>query len=83
MKWTKLLLTALSICCINGLMAQGLGIIPEPYLSTKGNGVYTLPKSISISAPGTANELSETIAKQLRLTTGKTVYFSKNEPTIE
>ncbi len=83
MKWTKLLLTALSICCINGLMAQGLGIIPEPYLSTKGQGTYVLPKTISISAPGTANELSETIAKQLKLTTGKTVYFSKNEPTIE
>jgi hexosaminidase len=83
MKWTKLLLTALSICCINGLMAQGLGIIPEPYLSTKGQGTYVLPKTISISAPDTANELSETIAKQLRLTTGKTVYFSKNEPTIE
>lgn len=83
MKWTKLLLTALSICCINGLMAQGLGIIPEPYLSTKGQGIYVIPKTISISAPGSANELSETIAKQLRLTTGKTVYFSKNEPTIE
>lgn len=83
MKWTKLLLTALSICCINGLMAQGLGIIPEPYLSTKGQGIYVIPKTISISAPGSANELSETIAKQLRLTTGKTVYFSKNDPTIE
>ena len=83
MKWTKFLLTTLSICCINGLIAQGLGIIPEPYLSTKGNGVYTLPKTISISAPTSANAIAETIANQLKLTTGKTVNFSKTEPTIE
>lgn len=83
MKWTKFLLTALSIFCINGLMAQGLGIIPEPYLSTKGNGLYTLPKTISISAPSSANAIAETVANQLKLTTGKTVNFSKSEPTIE
>ena len=83
MKWTKFLLTTLSICCINVLIAQGLGIIPEPYLSTKGNGVYTLPKTISISAPTSANAIAETIANQLKLTTGKTVNFSKTEPTIE
>lgn len=83
MKWTKFFLTALSIFCINGLMAQGLGIIPEPYLSTKGNGLYTLPKSISISAPSSANAIAETVANQLKLTTGKTVNFSKSEPTIE
>ena len=83
MKWTKFLLTALSIFCINGLMAQGLGIIPEPYLSTKGNGLYTLPKTISISAPSSANAIAEAVANQLKLTTGKTVNFSKSEPTIE
>ncbi len=83
MKWTKFLLTTLSICCINVLIAQGLGIIPEPYLSTKGNGVYTLPKTISISAPTSANAIAETISNQLKLTTGKTVNFSKTEPTIE
>ena len=83
MKWTKFLLTTLSICCINVLIAQGLGIIPEPYLSTKGNGVYTLPKTISISAPNSANAIAETISNQLKLTTGKTVNFSKTEPTIE
>ena len=83
MKWTKFLLTTISICCINVLIAQGLGIIPEPYLSTKGNGVYTLPKTISISAPTSANAIAETISNQLKLTTGKTVNFSKTEPTIE
>lgn len=83
MKWTKFLLTALSIFCINGLMAQGLGIIPEPYLSTKGNGLYTLPKTISISAPSSANAIAEAVANQLKLTTSKTVNFSKSEPTIE
>ena len=68
---------------MNGVIAQGLGIIPEPYLATKGKDVYVLPKSISISAPSSVNTLIDQIAIQLRAATGKVVYFSKNEPTIE
>jgi len=83
MKFKKLLLTSLLICSMTGLMAQGLGIIPEPYLSTKGKDNYTFPKSISISAPSSLNALIDPIANQLRMVTGKTVYFSKNQPTIE
>lgn len=82
MKIMKLVLTSLFICSLTGLMAQGLGIIPEPFHSVKGTGIYQFSKSISINAPTSANEVTDLIAKQLRTVTGKTVYFSKNEPSI-
>lgn len=64
------------------LKAQELNIIPEPYQATKGNGNFMLPKSIAINAPSTANEVTDQIANQLRNTTGKTVFFSKNNAAI-
>ena len=83
MKIMKLVLTSLFICSLTGLMAQGLGIIPEPYLSTKGKDIYTLPKTITISAPTSLKTLIDPISNQLKLVTGKNVNFSKTEPTIE
>jgi hexosaminidase len=83
MKIMKLVLTSLFICSLTGLMAQGLGIIPEPYLSTKGKDMYTLPKTITISAPTSLKTLIDPISNQLKLVTGKNVNFSKTEPTIE
>ena len=83
MKLNKLLLTLAALGCLNVLIAQKLNIIPEPYSATKGIGNFQLPKSIAINAPSTANNLVDLIAQQLRLTTGKTVYFSKNNVSIE
>ena len=83
MKLNKLLMTATALCCLNGLIAQKLNIIPEPYSATKGVGNFQLPKSIAINAPSSANAVVDLIAQQLRLTTGKTVYFSKNNVSIE
>ena len=57
MKIYKLLFTNLFLFTLNLAMAQGLGIIPEPYLATNGNGVYTLPKSINISATNLSKSL--------------------------
>ena len=83
MKIYKLLFTNLFLFTLNLAMAQGLGIIPEPYSVTKGNGVYTLPKSINISATNLSKGLVEPIIAQLKLVTGKTVNLSKVNPTIE
>ena len=83
MKIYKLLFTNLFLFTLNLAMAQGLGIIPEPYSATKGNGVYTLPKSINISATNLSKGLVEPIIAQLKLVTGKTVNLSKVNPTIE
>ncbi len=83
MKLNKFLLTLMAIGCLNGLIAQKLNIIPEPYSATKGIGNFQLSKSIAIDAPSTANAVADLIAQQLRLTTGKTVYFSKNNVSIK
>ncbi|MFZ9242921.1 MAG: glycoside hydrolase family 20 zincin-like fold domain-containing protein, partial [Sediminibacterium sp.] len=83
MKMYKLLITSLLLCSMNVVIAQGLGIIPEPYLATKGKGTYTLPKTISISAPSSLKNIVDPMIAQLKLVTGKTVNLSKNEPTIE
>jgi hexosaminidase len=82
MKLNMLFALVLSFICLTQVNAQNLNIIPEPFHAVKGTGVFQLPKSISINAPTSANEVSEIIAKQLRTVTGKTVYFSKNEPSI-
>jgi hexosaminidase len=83
MKLNKLLMTVTALCCLNGLIAQKLNIIPEPFSATKGIGNFQLPKSIAINAPSTANAVVDLIAQQLRIATGKTVYFSKNNVSIE
>lgn len=82
MKLNKLFALALSFICLTLVNAQNLNIIPEPFHAVKGTGVYQFSKSISIHAPTSANEVSDQIAKQLRTVTGKTVFFSKNEPSI-
>lgn len=82
MKLNKLVVLALALSSITMLNAQNLNIIPEPLHVVKGNGNFQLPKSIAIDAPSTANEVVDQIASQLRTTTGKTVYFSKNHPTL-
>ena len=82
MKLNKFIALALSFICLTQVNAQSLNIVPEPFHAVKGTGVYQFSKSISINAPTSANEVSDQIAKQLRTVTGKTVFFSKNEPSI-
>jgi hexosaminidase len=82
MKTLKFILLAVSCIYLTQTDAQNLNIIPEPFQAEKGTGIFQFPKSISINAPTSANELTEQIAKQLRMVTGKTVYFTKNEPNI-
>jgi len=82
MKLKKFIALAFSFICLTQVNAQNLNIIPEPYHSVKGTSVFQLPKSISINAPTSANEVSEVISKQLKTVTGKTVFNSKNEPSI-
>ena len=82
MKARNLLLLVLIIGCMSKLSAQNLNIIPEPFHVAKGTGVFQFSKSIAINAPSSANEVSDLIAKQLRVVTGKTVFFSKNDPSI-
>ncbi len=87
MKLNKILTTAFTtILIIGGLStanAQTISIIPEPYQMTKGMGTYTLPKSIAINAPSSANAISDIMAGKLRTTTGRVVYFTKNKPSID
>ena len=87
MKPNKILSLALIITLIVGAIstanAQNINIIPEPYQITKGMGTYTLPKSIAINAPSSANAISDIMAGKLRTTTGRVVYFTKNKPSID
>ena len=87
MKLNKILTIALTTTLIIGGIstanAQTISIIPEPYQMTKGTGTYTLPKSIAINAPSSANAISDLMAGKLRTTTGRVVYFSKNKPSID
>ena len=82
MKLNKFIALALSFICLAQVNAQNLNIIPEPFHIAKGTGVFQFPKSIAINSPSSANELTDQIAKQLRVVTGKTVFFSKNDPSI-
>ncbi|NDD16662.1 MAG: beta-N-acetylhexosaminidase [Chitinophagia bacterium] len=50
---------------------------------TTKSGTYTLPKSIAINAPSSANAVSDLMAGKLRTTTGRQVYFTKNKPSID
>ena len=87
MKLNKILTIALTTTLMMGGIsianAQTISIIPEPYQMTKGTGTYTLPKSIAINAPSSANAISDIMAGKLRITTGRVVYFSKNKPSID
>jgi hexosaminidase len=82
MKLNKCLLLVLAIGIYSQLSAQNLNIIPEPFHVAKGAGIFQLPKTIAINAPSSANEVTDQIAAQLRTVTGKTVYFSKNNASI-
>ena len=84
MKLNKILTIALTTTLMMGGIstanAQTISIIPEP---TKGTGTFTLPKSIAINAPSSANAISDIMAAKLRTTTGRVVYFTKNKPSID
>ena len=82
MKLNKWTLLVLAVVCGSQLKAQSLNIIPEPFHVAKGTGVFQFPKSIAINAPSSANDVTDQIALQLRKATGKTVYFSKNNASI-
>jgi len=82
MKINKFITFTLVVISLTQVNAQNLNIIPEPLHAVKGTGVFQFPKSIAINAPSSANELTDQIAKQLRIVTGKTVYFSKSNPSI-
>ena len=87
MKLNKILTIALTTTLMMGGIstanAQTISIIPEPYQMTKGTGTFTLPKSIAINAPSSANAISDIMAAKLRTTTGRVVYFTKNKPSID
>jgi len=87
MKLNRILSLALTTTLIIGGLstsnAQNINIIPEPYQMTTKPGSYTLPKSISINAPSSANAISDMMAVKLRTTTGRVVYFTKNKPSID
>ncbi len=82
MKLNKWTLLVLAVICGSQLKAQSLNIIPEPFHVAKGIGIFQFPKSIAINAPSSANEVTDQIANQIRKATGKTVFFSKNNASI-
>ncbi|NBT08326.1 MAG: beta-N-acetylhexosaminidase [Chitinophagia bacterium] len=87
MKLNKILSATIIVTLIVGVIstanAQNISIIPEPYQMTTKSGTYTLPKSIAINAPSSANAVSDLMAGKLRTTTGRQVYFTKNKPSID
>ena len=82
MKLRKYVLLVLATGIMIQVNAQNVNIIPEPFHVVKGEGVFQLPKSIAINAPSSVNAVADLIANQLRIVTGKTVYFSKNNACI-
>ena len=83
MKVLKCIALVITIFCASQLTAQNLHIIPEPYQIEKGNGSFELPKSISIYAPSSANEVATQIVKQLELVTGEKVKSNQQNATIQ
>jgi hexosaminidase len=83
MKVLKCIALVMTIFCASQLTAQNLHIIPEPYQIEKGNGSFELPKSISIYAPYSANEVATQIVKQLELVTGETVKSNQQNASIQ
>ncbi len=68
MKLNKILSIVIIITLIIGglstaTIAQNISIIPEPYQMTIKPGTYTLPKSIAINAPSSANAVSDIMAE--------------------
>ena len=82
MKLNKCLVLVLTMFFFSQLSAQTVNIIPEPFHVAKAAGNFQFPKSIAINAPSSANEVTEQIATQLSTATGKTVYYSKNNASI-
>jgi hexosaminidase len=84
MKLNKILSIAVIISGLStATIAQNISIIPEPYQMTTKPGNYTLPKSIAINAPSSANVVSDQIASKLRTTTGRVVSLTKNKSSID
>jgi len=84
MKLNKILSIAVIISGLStATIAQNISIIPEPYQMTTKPGNYTLPKSIAINAPSSANVVSDQIAAKLRTTTGRVVSLTKNKSSID
>jgi hexosaminidase len=83
MKVLKCIALVMTIFWASQLTAQNLHIIPEPYQIEKGNGSFELPKSISIYAPSSANEVTTQIVKQLELVTGEKVKSNQQNATIQ
>ena len=84
MKLNKILSIAVIISGLStATIAQNISIIPEPYQMTTKPGNYTLPKSIAINAPSSANVVSDQIATKLRTTTGRVVSLTKNKSSID
>lgn len=83
MKVLKCIALVMTIFWAGQLTAQNLHIIPEPYQIEKGNGSFELPKSISIYAPSSANEVTTQIVKQLELVTGEKVKSNQQNATIQ
>lgn len=53
--------------------AQQIAIIPEPFQMKVGKDSYTLPKVVVMSAPASANEISELISKKINAVTGNQI----------
>jgi N-acetyl-beta-hexosaminidase len=83
MKAQKCIAFVMVVFCIGQLSAQNLNIIPEPYQIEKGNGIYILPKFISINAPSSANEVVTQIVAQLELVTGEKIKSNQQNATIQ
>jgi hexosaminidase len=84
MKLNKILSITLIISGLStATIAQNISIIPEPYQMTTKPGNYTLPKSIAINAPSSANVVTDAMAAKLKTTTGRLVNFTKNKPSID
>ena len=84
MKLNKILSITLIISGLStATIAQNISIIPEPYQMTTKPGNYTLPKSITIHAPSSANVVTDAMAAKLKTTTGRLVNFTKNKPSID
>jgi hexosaminidase len=84
MKLNKILSIAIIISGFStATIAQNISIIPEPYQMTTKSGNYTLPKSIAMNAPSSANVVSDQIAATLRTTTGRVVSLTKNKSSID
>lgn len=63
--------------------AQQIAIIPEPFQMKVGKDSYTLPKVVVMSAPASANEISELISKKINAVTGNQITKSSTKSNID